>query len=246
VDTPVSVFRADRITEFGENLRRAGPELWALGVLPALAGVAALLATPWLWFLFAALALACGFAASAEYPLARAQGTSPAEEDPPRGERLAAGALIGFAAPLATAVLAAGLLSAAGWVLASGLPSGLSWVAAQPVTHLVTDPITAWFSAHAAGLPVSALMLGLLAAAGAALLYLAALFGSTTGRVGLTLAGAAATWIVWTATPVAAHRPVAAGLTVLACLVLALPAFTVRRRSPAVLVCHHTDSSPQP
>jgi hypothetical protein len=88
-------------------------------------------------------------------------------------------------------------------------------VAAVPVAHVALDPISAWVRQHAAGLPVSPAVLLTVWGIGGATLVVTGLSGSLGARIAWPVYGAATTAMAWFGAT-EPHRPIAAGLIVLA------------------------------
>ena len=128
---------------------------------------------------------------------------------------------------LAALVAGTGAVAFAGWLLVSlvrllvwafdgrGTASVGHLLSALPVVHVATDPIGDWAVKHAAGLPVSANALLTVWALGGGVLFVAGLAGARGARIAWPLYGAGTAAMAWfgAADP---HRPIAAGLIVLA------------------------------
>lgn len=104
---------------------------------------------------------------------------------------------------------------------AGHLNDALSSPHAAQLVRVATDPLVAWTEQHTAGLAVSASTLLTVWAIGGAVLFLGGLGGARGARVAWPLFGAATAAMAWhgAAEP---HRPVAAGLIVLAWGVLSI------------------------
>jgi len=94
-------------------------------------------------------------------------------------------------------------------------------VASLPLVHTATDPIGAWAEQHAAGLPVSAGTLLTVWGIGGGLLVLGGLCGARGARVAWPLYGAATAAMAWFGAQ-DPHQPIAAGLIVLAWILLSI------------------------
>jgi hypothetical protein len=122
--------------------------------------------------------------------------------------------------------------------------ASVRWSAAWRLTRIITDPVHAYLTGHAAALHTSGgpLWTGWLATTAA--LFALAVAGSTGARIGWTLFGALTTAVVYANTAVDA-RPLAAGITVTAWSLLSIAAFnriTVSRRGPDITIVTHADA----
>jgi hypothetical protein len=102
--------------------------------------------------------------------------------------------------------------------------TGAHDVTATGLTRTITEPVHAYLTDHAAGLPVTGNTLWLTWLATTAMLLLLSALGSRGARIGWTLAGAATTAMVYAATNTTA-RPVAAGLAITMWALLSVIAF---------------------
>ncbi len=118
-----------------------------------------------------------------------------------------------------------------------GRHTGL-WLHHSALTRTITDPLRAWVDTHTAGSPATSTDLALAWLVVAAVLYLAALTGSTYARVAWALTGAAITTAAYAG---AAHTGalVAAGTTAGAWLLLSLPIYR-RRRNHHIVTADNT------
>jgi len=102
------------------------------------------------------------------------------------------------------------------WVFSGNASTDIGHaLSALPVVHVATDPIGAWAEQHAAGLPVSAATLLTVWAVGGGVLFVAGLVGARGARIAWPLYGAGTAAMAW-AGAAEPHRPIAAGLIVLA------------------------------
>jgi hypothetical protein len=139
---------------------------------------------------------------------------------------------------LASAVY--GLLAAAA---ADGRHTGAEarWSAAGRLTRVITDPVHAYLTGHAAALHTNGRLLWLGWLATTAILFALAVLGSTGARIGWTLTGALTTTVVYTSTPTDA-RLLAAGVAVTAWSLLSIAAFNrtaVTRPDPDITIITH-------
>lgn len=96
------------------------------------------------------------------------------------------------------------------WLLA-----GPAKLAQLPVVHVALDPITTWATQHGTGLPVPPSTLLITWGLGGLALAIAGTAGSRGARIAWPLYGAATAAVAWCGAT-EQHRPVAAGLIVLA------------------------------
>ena len=137
---------------------------------------------------------------------------------------LVAGGIVVLVVWLVIAFVTA-LVKAAG----SGGSAAADWLGSDAIIRTVTGPITGWLDTHAAGLPatggdLSAAWLGI-----AVLLYVAAIGGSTYGRIAWALTGIAAIAAAYAGATITSAA-VAAGTTAALWLLLSLPVYRRRRR----------------
>lgn len=144
--------------------------------------------------------------------------------------------------PLALAVLAVtGSVLLTVWLLAAFVTTlikaagitgatAADWLHRDGIVHTVTGSIRGWLDSNTAGLPATGADLGLAWAGITAVLYLAAIGGSTYARIAWALTGLAATAAAYAgaATTTAAA---AAGTTATVWLLLSLPVYRRRHRS---------------
>jgi hypothetical protein len=119
------------------------------------------------------------------------------------------------------------------------------WWAVLRLTRVVTDPVHAYLTGHAAALHTSGHLLWMGGLATTAVLFALAVLGSTGARIGWTLTGALTTAVVYTTTPADA-RALAAGVAVTAWSLLSIAAFnrlTVRRCGPDITIITHTGAT---
>ncbi|MDT4992821.1 MAG: hypothetical protein QOH97_2713 [Actinoplanes sp.] len=102
--------------------------------------------------------------------------------------------------------------------------TGAHDVTVAGLTRTITEPVHAYLTHHAAGLPIGGTTLWLTWLATTAMLLLLSALGSRGARIGWTLTGAATTAMVYTATNPTA-RPVAAGLAITLWALLSVIAF---------------------
>jgi hypothetical protein len=118
--------------------------------------------------------------------------------------------------------------------------AGVRWWAVLRLTHVVTDPVHAYLTGHAAALHTSGYLLWTGWLATTTVLFALAVLGCTGARIGWTLTGALTTTVVYTNTPADA-RPLAAGIAITAWSLLSVAAFnraTVSRPGPDITIIH--------
>ncbi len=124
------------------------------------------------------------------------------------------------------AELAIGLVR---WVVGvSG--SGSSLLAGTDIGRTVAEPVTAYLTDHAVGLPVSAAAVVTLWAVAAATCWAGSLFGWRGARVGWTVVIAGTGWMVYAATP-APGREAAVAVALAVAALVSIPAYR-RPRHP--------------
>ena len=128
------------------------------------------------------------------------------------------------------------LVAAIGRFLAGAAGDGVAWLHDWNITRVVLDPVRAWLTGHAAGLPVDAGTLWWTWAVAGLVLFFLAWFTTVAGRIGWLLYGAATVAMVYAATTGPA-RPTAAGIATLWWLMLSLLPLH-RRRAPAKVYAH--------
>jgi hypothetical protein len=118
--------------------------------------------------------------------------------------------------------------------------AGVRWAAAWRLTRIITDPVHAYLTGHAAAIHTSGGLLWTGWLTTTAALFVLAVAGSTGARIGWTSTGALTTVVVYTNTP-AAGRLIAVGITVTVWSLLSIAAFnriTISRRGPNItFVC---------
>lgn len=131
------------------------------------------------------------------------------------------------------AVLAVIAIAATVWLLAQLLHlvlwlwGGPAKLAQLPIVHIALDPITAWATQHGTGLPVPPSTLLITWGIGGLVLAIAGTAGARGARIAWPIYGAATAAAAWFGAT-EPHRPVAAGLIVLA---WGLASILVLRRS---------------
>jgi hypothetical protein len=149
----------------------------------------------------------------------------------------------GIAAVTAVVWLAAALYGLLAAAAADGRHTGAAsvrWSAVSWLTRVITDPVHAYLTGHAAALHTSGRLLWLGWLATTAILFALAVLGSTGARIGWTLTGALTTTVVYTSTPPDA-RLLAAGVAVTAWSLLSVAAFNrtaVTHTDPDITIIH--------
>ncbi|WP_018589012.1 hypothetical protein [Salinispora arenicola] len=118
----------------------------------------------------------------------------------------------------------ASVLGTAGGAIGDTAPAVGSWITDGPVTRSISDPVRAYLDAHTTGLPATGRDAWIAWLVAVCVLYAAALFGSTYGRVGWAAIGALTGVAVYAGAP-EGTGPAAAGLTAVAWLTLSLLAY---------------------
>jgi hypothetical protein len=156
-------------------------------------------------------------------------------------------AVVAFAAATAVVWLASALYGLLAAAAADGRNTGaeVRWSAAGRLTRVMTDPVHAYLTGHAAALHTSGQLLWLGWVATTAILFALAVLGATGARIGWTLTGALTTALVYTNTAADA-RLLAAGITVTAWSLLSVAAFNhaaVTRPDPDITIITHPDTT---
>jgi len=145
-----------------------------------------------------------------------------------------------------------GVLTAIGSAIAgtgrTAAHTGAHHVAAWSLTRTITDPVHAYLTTHATGLPLPAHLAWWTWLATTGGLFVAATLGSRGARIGWTLTGALTVAMVYTATPHPGHT-VAAGLTVTAWSLLSIAALNRATTHPidlAIIPHRPTPAVPAP
>ncbi|MEU6077585.1 hypothetical protein [Micromonospora sp. NPDC047074] len=124
-------------------------------------------------------------------------------------------------------VVIAGMLTALGGIVTAtgeAVPTLGSWITDGPITGSISDPVRAYLDAHTIGLPATGRDAWIAWLVAVCVLYTAALFGSTYGRIGWAAIGALTGVAVYVGAP-AGTGPAAAGLTAVVWLTLSLLAY---------------------
>jgi hypothetical protein len=156
-------------------------------------------------------------------------------------------AVVAFAAATVVVWLASALYGLLDAAAADGRHTGaeVRWSAAGRLTRVITDPVHAYLTGHAAALHTNGQLLWLGWLATTAVLFALAVLGSTGARIGWTLAGALTTTVVYTTTPTDT-RLLAAGIAVTAWSLLSIAAFnrtTISRPGPDITIVTQPDTT---
>ena len=130
------------------------------------------------------------------------------------------------------------LTAMVGAATSGGRHTGL-WLRDGGLIRTITEPVRIWLDTHTAGLPATGADLGLLWLAVAAVLYLAALTGSTYARLAWALTGVATTAAAYTGASTTSAAA-AAGTTAGVWLLLSMPVYRRRTRRPAAPAADNT------
>lgn len=165
--------------------------------------------------------------------------------------------LVGVVVVLGLAAVAAAIwllvkvitaLSAALTAAGNGVGHLLDWITDGPISRSISDPVTAYLTAHSQGLPATGHQLWLAWLVVAAVLYLCALLASPYARAGWAAVGVLTVLAAYTGAPTGAG-PGAATATAMVWLLLSAPAYA---RTPRISEPNHgrkprdTDSSATP
>ncbi|WP_019899963.1 hypothetical protein [Salinispora arenicola] len=123
----------------------------------------------------------------------------------------------------------ASALGAAGGAIVDTAPTIGAWITDGPITHSISDPMRTWLDGTTTGLPATGRDLWIVWLVTLAVLYAAALTGSTYARIGWAAIGALTAAAVHAGAP-EGTGPAAAGLTAAVWLLLSLPAYTATSR----------------
>lgn len=119
-------------------------------------------------------------------------------------------------------------------VITHAVDNGVGWLHHWNITHVVLDPVRAYLTAHATGLPISAATLWWTwCAAGTSFFTFALLWRAVAARIGWILFGAASVAMVWASTSGPA-RETTAGIAALWWTVLSLLALRRSWSQPKV------------